>query len=218
MFNKLGNFFRSSFYEKINKIEMHFAKFKTKYYYAIYMKGLGKGSIIKNPLLLANMKYMTIGNNVFIRDGVRMEAVSSYENKTLNPNIIIEDGVSFQQRCHITATDTMIIGKNTLISFDVSIQDSDHEYEDLTLPVANQPLSIKKTNIGENCFIGSGVKIQAGTVLGKHCVVGTNAVVRGVFPDYCVIVGIPAKIVKRYDENSKKWRKTNNKGDFQDEI
>ena len=54
--------------------------------------------------------------------------------------------------------------------------------------------------------------------MGRHCVVGTNSVVRGHFPDYSVIVGIPAKIVKRYDEKMKQWKKTNSKGEFIDEI
>jgi acetyltransferase-like isoleucine patch superfamily enzyme len=98
------------------------------------------------------------------------------------------------------------------------MQDTDHEYQDLSMSVGKQPLMIKKTQIGENCFIGSGAKIQAGTILGRHCVVGSNAVVRGTFPDYSVIVGAPARIVKRYDEKSQKWKKTNNKGEFIDEI
>ena len=58
--------------------------------------------------------------------------------------------------------------------------------------------------------------IQAGTILGKQCIVGANSVVRGTFPDYCVIVGAPARIVKRYDEPSKQWRKTDSKGKFID--
>ena len=62
------------------------------------------------------------------------------------------------------------------------------------------------------------VVIQAGTILGKQCIVGANAVVRGEFSDYCVIAGIPAKIVKRYDLITKQWKKTDVKGNFIDEI
>ena len=163
-------------------------------------------------------EYISIGSGCYIWNDARIEAVSSYAHENFNPHIIIEDGVTIQQRCHITAADTLIIGKNTAILFDVMITNIDHEYEDLSMPVGNQPLRVKKTSIGENCFIGSGAKIQAGTILGRHCVVGTNAVVRGTFPDYSVIVGVPAKIVKRYDEVSRKWKKTNSKGEFLDEI
>lgn len=68
-------------------------------------------------------------------------------------------------------------------------------------------MNIKETKIGENCFIGIGVAIQAGTILGKQCVVGSNSVVRGEFPDYCVIVGAPARIVKKYNFETQRWEK-----------
>ena len=97
------------------------------------------------------------------------------------------------------------------------ITDIDHDYNDITQPISKQNLIIKKTSIGENCFIGSGAKIQAGTILGKHCVIGANSVVRGHFPDYCVIVGVPARIIKKYDFACKEWKKTDKYGTFLDE-
>ena len=71
----------------------------------------------------------------------------------------------------------------------------------------DQKRIVSTTSIGDNCFIGFGACIQAGTVLGKQCVVGANSVVRGVFPDHCVIVGAPARIVKRYDPATNRWEK-----------
>lgn len=217
MLNKFTKFINLARSQKIRLFTRFYYKLKTQTFYKIQLKNIGVGSIIIKPLLITP-EFISVGKNVLILNHVRMEGIRRYANQYYSPHIILGDGVTFQQRCHITAADTLIIGKNTLISFDVSIQDTDHEYEDLSLPIGNQPLIVKKTKIGENCFIGSGAKIQAGTILGKHCVVGTNAVVRGIFPDYCVIVGVPAKIVKRYDEESKIWKKTNNKGEFLDEI
>lgn len=52
-----------------------------------------------------------------------------------------------------------------------------------------------------------GAAIMAGTVLGKQCVVGANAVVKGTYPDYSVIAGVPAKIIKRYNAQSGLWEK-----------
>ena len=121
---------------------------------------------------------------------------------------MIGNGVTIQQRCHITAASDLIIGNDTMISFDVSIQDTDHQYTNVDIPIVKQPLIVQKTEIGKNCFIGSGVKIQAGTILGQHCVVGANSVIRGVFPDYSVIVGVPGKVIKQYNVETKKWEKT----------
>ena len=133
--------------------------------------------------------------------------------KYYQPNIVFEDGVSLQ-RCHIIAGDSLIIGKNSTISFDVMITNIEHEYQNVEAPIIRQPLNVKKTVIGENCFIGCGAKIQAGTILGKHCIVGANSVVRGKFPDYCVIAGVPAKVVKCYSSLLKVWQRVDSNVSF----
>lgn len=216
MLVKLKNFLLLTSFAKIRYLINIYYKIKTQIFYKLIFKKMGKKSVIKHPMYIT-AEFISIGEGCYIWNDARIEGISNYFHRNFTPHIILEDGVIIQQRCHITAADTLKIGKNTLISFDVSIQDTDHKYEDLSMPIGNQPLIVKRTTIGENCFIGSGVKIQAGTILGKHCVVGTNAVVRGVFPDYCVIVGIPARIVKRYHEESKLWKRTDNKGEFIDE-
>ena len=53
-----------------------------------------------------------------------------------------------------------------------------------------------------------------GASIGKHCVIGANSVVIHDIPDYCVAVGAPARIVKRYDFSAQQWRKTDQKGNF----
>ncbi len=217
MLTKLKKFTNLPLSRKLQFLSSTYHKLKTQTFYKLMFKSMGAKSVIKKPMFLTP-EYISVGNACYIWNDARIEAITSYANDSFNPHIILEDGVTIQQRCHITAADTLIIGKDTAILFDVMITNIDHEYEDLSTPVANQPLIVKKTQIGENSFIGSGAKIQAGTILGKHCVVGTNAVVRGHFPDYSVIVGVTAKIVKRYDEVSRKWKKTNSKGEFLDEI
>ena len=217
MLTKLKKFINLPLSRKLLFISNTYHKIKTQTFYKLIFKDMGSKSVIKKPLIVTP-EFISVGSAVYIWDDARIEGISFYEKDIFMPHIIIEDGVSIQQRCHITAADTLIIGENSLLSFDVSIQDTDHEYKDLTIPVGNQPIRVQKTVIGKNCFIGSGAKIQAGTILGNHCVVGTSAVVRGAFPDFCVIVGVPAKIVKRYDEKSCIWKRTNSKGEFLDEI
>lgn len=215
MLNKIKKFTNLPLSRKLHFLSSTYHKLKTQTFYKLMFKSMGLKSVIKKPMFLTP-EYISIGSGCYVWNDARIEAVTSYANKSFNPHIILEDGVTIQQRCHITAADTLIIGKDTAILFDVMITNIDHKYEDLSTPVGNQPLIVKKTQIGENCFIGSGAKIQAGTILGKHCVVGTNAVVRGIFPDYCVIVGVPAKIVKRYDEKSGVWKRTDKDGNFID--
>jgi acetyltransferase-like isoleucine patch superfamily enzyme len=168
-------------------------------------------SYVSFPIFSLGLKRVYIGKKVRIFKGLRIETHDLGE-------IHIKDDVSIGQNFHITSSGKIIIETGVIISANVFVTDIDHEYRDITLPVSSQPLIISNTYIGKNSFIGIGACIQAGTKLGKHCVVGCNSVVRGNFPDYSVIVGAPAKIVKRYNEKNKSWDKTDDKGNFLDEI
>ena len=46
-----------------------------------------------------------------------------------------------------------------------------------------------------------------GVTIGKNSVIGANSVVTKDIPDYCVAVGAPAKVIKKYDFESGKWLK-----------
>ncbi|MFA6195047.1 MAG: acyltransferase [Sulfurimonas sp.] len=180
--------------------------------YKPFFGTFGFPSYIGKPIFIQNFQRIFIAKKVRIFPGVRMEVIYP------TASIFIETNVSIGQNFHIISGSELIIGKNTTISANVLITNIDHEFKQIGTHVLDQTLLIKETTIGENCFIGYGAVIQAGTILGKQCIVGANAVVRGIFPDYSVIVGIPARIVKRYDEKSGMWKQTNRNGEFLDEI
>jgi acetyltransferase-like isoleucine patch superfamily enzyme len=130
-------------------------------------------------------------------------------------SIVVDDNISIGQNFHlISSNEELKICKDTTISGNVFITNIDHDYKQIGIHVLKQEYLVKTTLIGENCFIGYGAVIQAGTILGKQCVIGANSVVRGTFPDYCVIAGIPATIIKRYNPISSVWEKTDSKGNF----
>lgn len=168
--------------------------------YKLFFKKVGWLSYLGCPIFLKGVRNISIGNKVRIFPHFRMEAYGTGIIK-------IEDNCSIGQGLHVIASESVVISKSTTISFGVMVTDSDHCYENIGVPIFDQPLKVRSTHIGENCFIGAGVKIQAGTRLGKHCIVGANSVVRGEFPDYSVIVGSPAKIVKRFNLEKKMWEK-----------
>ncbi len=185
----------------------------TKMRYAKRLRACGAASIIQKPLFWTP-EHISVGSHVLIWPASRIEGIERYGTETFKPHITIGDNSILQQGLHITCAENVTIGAGANIMFGVMITDIDHDYLHVGEAALSQPLDVKKTIIGPNCFIGAGAKIQAGTILGEQCVVGTNAVVRGTFPDYCVIVGAPARIIKRYDVASGEWRKTTASGDF----
>ena len=180
--------------------------------YKPFFGKFGFPSYIGKPVFIRNFKRIFIGKRVRIFPGARIEVVDK------DSSIVFEDNISIGQNLHIISggEQELKIGRNTTFSANVFVTNIDHKYDEINKHILEQPLVSAKTKIGENCFIGYGAVIQAGTILGKQCIVGANAVVRGHFPDYCVIVGVPARIAKRYDDKSGVWRKTDKDGNFID--
>lgn len=202
----------SSINDKIEKV----ARLKTLIWYQRFFGKIGKRSCIFRPLRLINPHNIFIGDGVRIYSDSRIETIEQWGDIKFSPKVVIGNGTSFEQRLHLTCASKIRIGHDTVVLADVMITDINHVYIEINVNVMKQPLEVKETSIGNNCLIGMGSRIMAGSRLGNHCIVGSNAVVNGEFPDYTVIVGIPAKIVKRYDPGSKQWKKTNNKGEFID--
>lgn len=169
--------------------------------YKPFFGRIGKFSFIGRPTFLHGIKRIYIGRSVHIFPNIRLEVVSK------NGSIEFENEVSVAQNVHITSGGTLVIKKSSSILANVCITDIDHDYSEIDINIRKQKFIINKTEIGKNCMIGMGAIILAGTHLGTQNIVAANSVVRGVFPDYCIIAGSPAKIVKKFNFESKKWEK-----------
>lgn len=169
--------------------------------YKVFLKHIGNMTYIGRPCFIEGGKNISIGKKTRIFPGIRLEAIDSGK-------IEIGNNCAIEQNVHITSKDNCLyIGDNTTIAANTFITNLDHSYQNINMSVIEQECICKETYIGEGCFIGYGAAIQAGTKLGKHCVVGSNSMVRGEYPDYCVLVGSPARIIKKYNPISKKWEK-----------
>lgn len=161
---------------------------------------------------LGKASYLSGVSNVHIGSKVRIYPHSRIES--LGGIIYIGDNTSIGQCLHLVSARKIVIGKSVTISSNVFISDVDHSYDMVDIHIMEQPLIKLETVVSDNCFLGVGAVILPGTYLGKQCVVGANSVVRGRFPDYSVIAGVPAKIIKRYDFESATWKRTDANGNF----
>jgi len=177
---------------------------KTRFWYNIFLKKSGKGCIIIKPLFIS-FNRLELGNGVSIRNNSRIEAVVKYNNRFYDPRIVFFNNVSIEQNIHLTSATYIEVGENTSISANVTITDINHPYTNVDLPIEKQTIETKKVIVGKDCKIYNNVVILPGTIIGNHCTVGANSVVSGVFPDYCVIAGSPAKIVKQYSFEKQTW-------------
>ena len=99
---------------------------------------------------------------------------------------------------HIVAHHSLDIGDNVFTGPYVYITDQNHSYEDVETPIGRQWPVNSAVSIGAGSWLGTGAVILPGTVIGRNVVVAAGSVVRGKVPDFCVVAGIPARIVREY--------------------
>jgi len=119
----------------------------------------------------------------------------------------IGDGTVVGNFNHIYATKRIMIGKNVLFADRVYVSDCAHNYEDVKTPIIKQ--SIKQLNevvIGDGAWLGENVCV-IGCKIGKNSVIGANSVVTSDIPDYCVAVGSPARVIKKFNSQSLNWER-----------
>ena len=98
---------------------------------------------------------------------------------------------------HINAWQNVDIGADILIGDCVTILDADHNLEDSNIPVGLKGDFFGSVCLLDGCWLGSGAVIMPGVTIGKNAVVAANAVVTSDVPDFTVVAGVPAKIIRK---------------------
>lgn len=169
-------------------------------------KELGRNCIVVKPIAVTP-QYIRLKDRVTIHAHGRIQGISSYQGVRYSPEIVFDEGSSAQQNLHLTCAEMVHIGKDTALAANVTVTDIDHPYEDVDVPIERQQLRVKPVHIGDGCKVYNNVVILPGTTIGNHCVIGANSVVSGHFDGFSVIVGSPARVVKKYDASRKMWVK-----------
>ena len=175
----------------------------------------GKNLLLKGaPFIYAkNGSSITIGNNCTIKSSFLSNLVGLYQKTIIvtrvpGAKIEIGDGVGISGAT-IYARKGIYIGDNTCIGGNVKILDNDfHPVESEkrnALLSGKAPesgemaewIGTKEIRIGKNCFIGCNAIILKGSELGDGCVVGAGAVVSGKYESGSIIVGNPARVVRK---------------------
>lgn len=168
-------------------------------------KTFGRMSSILNPRMLTNPRFIEIGNNVGIGRYSRLEAIVT-DIPGPAPVLRIGDATHIEEYFHVAASQVVEIGKSVLIASRVYITDHNHSYSDINAPISSQGVDNKgPVIIEDNAWLGEGCAVLPGVKIGRNSVVGANAVVTTDVPPYCVVAGVPARVIKRYDFELSNW-------------
>ncbi len=97
---------------------------------------------------------------------------------------------------HCTVIGPVTIGSHVNLAQGITATALNHNFEDTGKRIDQQGVSTNPVVIGDDVWIGANAVVLPGVTIGKHCVVAAGAVVTKDVPDFTVVGGVPAKILK----------------------
>jgi acetyltransferase-like isoleucine patch superfamily enzyme len=176
---------------------------------------------IDPPRRIGNSERITMGDDVYLGPGSLLVAITEYPGPVMNappdtvigqyqPRITIGNRVNSTGGLQVAAFDEIVIEDDVLFATNVNITDGFHGYQNVVIPYKYQQIEqIKPIRIKRGCWIGQNVVISPGVVIGEFSIIGANSVVLKSVPDRCIAVGSPARVIKRWSDESESWISVN---------
>ena len=111
-------------------------------------------------------------------------------------NLEVGSFVSINEHCHIEAAGGVKIGDQVSIAHHVSLLSANHGWQDETLPIRDNPVTLSPVTISDDVWIGSGCQILSGVTVGSRSIVAAGAVVNKDVPPRTIVGGVPARVIK----------------------
>lgn len=160
--------------------------------------------LVRRPIYIRGSKGLEFGAGFTTGYCCRVEVFGDDKKKlTIGKNCKLGDNV------HIVASESVKIGDDCLFASNIFISDTSHggNEDSPLIPPDERPLTSNPVSIGNCVWIGEGVAVLSGSKIGNGCIIGAHSVVKGEIPDYCIAVGSPARVVKKYNFENKTWEK-----------
>lgn len=170
-----------------------------------------KVRVIRAPFYIRGAKFINWGTDFTSGVGLRIDA----DPQQLNNDYVLKIGnkVQVNDYVHIGAVNKIIIGNNVLIASKVFISDHNHGiYSGMSqsspdMAPESRPIQSLPIIIEDNVWLGEQVSVLPGVTIGKGSIIGANSVVSKDIPSNCIAVGIPAKVIKKFNYTTNKWEK-----------
>lgn len=147
-----------------------------------------KGTIrIAQRYMLCKSLGVDVGDNVSIHDNVFFFNIEKMK---------FGNNVSVHPMCYFQASGGIEIGNDVSIAHGVTLMTQNHSYEDISIPIKDQPVISEPIIIEDNVWIGAKATVLYSRRIGKNSVIAAGAVVTKDVPPNTVVAGVPACVIK----------------------
>lgn len=153
-------------------------------------RGIGENVIFEAGVLVFHSENITLGNNIYIGHYTILKGYNKSE-------MVISDNTWIGQGCFFHSAGGIDIGQNVGIGPHVKIITSFHKEEGINVPILYSEILKAPVVIEKDCDIGVGAIILPGVHIGCGCQIGAGAVVTRNIKPYCVIAGVPARVLRK---------------------
>lgn len=176
-------------------------------FFSVVGLGVGKGSEISVGRCI-NPRYIKLGKEVALGSNWVVAVYPFFGGETNHvKGVKIGDRTKIGRSFTLYCANRVEIGDDCLFGSNILVTDNEHGMDADAEPYYKQPLVCKDVRIGNGTWVGEKACILSGSDIGEKCIVGAGSVVKGVFPDRCILAGNPARIIKRWDNESHCWKK-----------
>jgi len=173
----------------MNKIPGPPGIFLRKLYYSKYF-GHKNFVIHENVTITGYKENIKVGKNFRVNPDVKLFSSEG--------DLIIGNNVFLNYSCFLSADRSKItIGNDCLFANNVTVWCSNHDYTDKTKLIREQDRLMKEINIGNDVWIGSHAILLPGVNINDGSVIAAGSVVTKNVPQYTVVAGVPAKVIKQ---------------------
>lgn len=163
-----------------------------------------------NPRIeISGSQFIHLGNNCFIGPDSKLLCGNKYFSniveQKLYPSLKIGNNFHATRKLEIQCRGCITIGNEVLIASNVFIIDYNHGVDATTINYLDNPLDVKQVTIEDGVWIGNNVIILPGVSIGTKSIIGAGSVVTKNIPPYCIAVGNPARIIKKWNAEIHQW-------------
>lgn len=133
-----------------------------------------------------------------IHDFTTISVMNDYNTGLKNAKMTIGENTYIGEGCNLRAGGGFLkIGKQCSISQNITIVVSNHQYKKGQL-IKEQPWTTDNNYviIGDDVWVGANSVILPGVTVGNGAIIGAGSVVTKDVPEYAIVVGNPARIIK----------------------